>query len=131
MTAEPERTPDVLPVPAPKASNDAVMGDLLARGEDPRDRRERLIKEILAKHPEISPGFVQILRNPYGILIAGLPTSWTDIADFVSQVLQLHEVELQEHPERFVDTDEEPAKLKERLRARRLEYQTGRPEKET
>ena len=131
MTAESERGPDILPVPAPKASDDEILVDLLARGEDPRDRRERIIGEILAKHPEISPGFVQILRNPYGILIAGLPASQADIVDLVSQVLQLHEIEFQEHPERFVETDEEPAKLKERLRAQRLERQAGRGKKKS
>ncbi|MGH7470717.1 MAG: hypothetical protein ACRENP_22440 [Longimicrobiales bacterium] len=130
MSAESGRTPKTIPISAPKVSNIEVIRDLNVRNEDPRDARERIIKEILAKHPDISPGFVQILRNSDGILISGLPASQADIVDLVSQALQLQEIEFQEHPERFVDTDEEPAKLKERLRARRLEHEARRREKE-
>jgi hypothetical protein len=130
MSDEPGRRPETIPVPAPKLSNAQVARDLIARNEDPRDARERIIKEILARHADISPGFLEILRNSNGILIGGLPANQADIADLVSQALQLQEVEFEEHPERFVDTDEEPAKLRERLRARRLEHEARRPEVE-
>ena len=99
----------VLPVPAPKISTRDLAKELSERGEDPGVVRERLIKEIAERHPELADD--ETFRDPTAGQIFGLPPKYADVAELIAQVYQLLDIELGLHPERFIKTDE-PEKLK-------------------
>lgn len=83
------------------ASYYKVATQPLEEGADPRVERERIITEIIDKHPELASedDFLLSLRGDAGWLIISLPPQYTDIAPLVARSYHLLKLE-REHLER-------------------------------
>ncbi|MGH7461017.1 MAG: PEP/pyruvate-binding domain-containing protein, partial [Longimicrobiales bacterium] len=82
---------------------------LLCSGEDPRDVRNRIVQQILGKHPELADD-LEFAMNNRGVVF---PFRYSDVAELIAEAMQLADIEQGFYPERFIKTDE-PNSLKRR-----------------
>jgi hypothetical protein len=90
------------PQPVPIVAMDSSITDLLKPGEDPRDVREGLIRQLQERFPElIEEHTVAALRGEHSMIITGVAPEYRDAAPVIGRIYGLLHWEMRQHPERF------------------------------